>query len=183
MFLTSNQTQLSSIDPNNSHILTSNTITEKYLLVRDFLNFFYRVYSSPPGFLSQPWHNLYILIYSYIFKSCRILIPNNWKWTSIWMRFLQNLLKIVIRGCFQKFILELETFSNIKAVDFTLENVQYFNLLIPCLYTLNPLSLLMNWVTTFDKATYRTMESRESCKTTYMIRIKESDERSLFKKF
>ena len=54
MFLTSNQTQLSSIDPNNFHILTSNTITEKYLLVRDFLNFFNRVYSSPPGFLSQP---------------------------------------------------------------------------------------------------------------------------------
>ena len=183
MFLTSNQTQLSSIDPNNFHILTSNTITEKYLLVRDFLNFFNRVYSSPPGFLSQPWHNLYILIYSYIFKSCRILIPNNWKWTSIWMRLLQNLLKIVIRGCFQNFILELETFSNIKAVDFTLENVQYFNLLISCLYTLNLLSLLMNWVTTLNRATYRIMESRESCKTTYMIRIKESDERSLFKKF
>ena len=99
------------------------------------------------------------------------------------MRLLQNLLKIVIRACFQKFILELETFSNIKAVDFTLENVQYFILLISCLYTLNLLSLLMNWVTTFDKATYRTMESRESCKTTYMIRIKESDERSIFKKF
>ena len=78
---------------------------------------------------------------------------------------------------FQKFILELETFSNIKAVDVTLENVQYFNLWVSCLYTLSLLSLLINWVTTFFEATYRTMESRQSCKTSYMIRIKESDKR------
>ena len=105
MFLTSNQTQLNSINPNNSYILTSNTITEKYVLVRYFSKIFNRVYSSPPSFLSQPSQTLYILIHSYIFISCRLLIPNNWKWTSIWMRLLQNLLKIVIRGCFKSLFL------------------------------------------------------------------------------
>ena len=48
----------------NFLILTSNTITDKYTLVKDLcVNLFYRVFFSPPGFLSQPWQNLYIYIH------------------------------------------------------------------------------------------------------------------------
>ena len=55
------------------------------------VNFFNRISSSPPGFLSQPQQNLYIFI------SCRYLIGLfNSQWLEmnvcIWMRLLQNFL-------------------------------------------------------------------------------------------
>ena len=68
-----------------------------------------------------------------------------------------------------------------KAVDVTSENVLYFNFWVSCLYTFNPLPLLLKWVTTLIGTTYRNMESRQSCRTTYMVRIKESDRIPFFK--
>ena len=88
---------------------------------------------------------------------------------------------------FKKFIFELEAFSYIRmslsgrAVDVTSENVLYFNFWVSCLYTFNPLPLLLKWVTTLIGTTYRNMESRQSCRTTYMMRIKESERRPFFK--
>ena len=67
-----------------------------------------------------------------------------------------------------------------KAVDVTSENVLYFNFWVSCLYTFNPLPLLLKWVTTLIGRTYRNMESRQSCRTTYMVRIKESERRPFF---
>ena len=55
---------------------------------------------------------------------------------------------------FEKFIFELEAFSYIrmglsgKAVDVTSENVLYFSVWVSCLYTFNPLPLLLKWVMT-----------------------------------
>ena len=68
-----------------------------------------------------------------------------------------------------------------KAVDVTSENVLYFNFWVSCLYTFNPLPLLLKWVMTLVGTTYRNMESRQSCRTTYMMRIKESERRPFFK--
>ena len=87
---------------------------------------------------------------------------------------------------FGKFIFELEAFSYQngfkfgKAVDVVSENVLYFNFWVTCLYMFNPLPLLLKWVTTLVGTTYRNIESRQSCRTTYMVRIKESERRPLF---
>ena len=68
-----------------------------------------------------------------------------------------------------------------KAVDITSEYVLYFNIWVSCLCTFNPLPLLLKWVMTLVGTTYRNMESRQSCRTTYMMRIKESERRPFFK--
>ena len=68
-----------------------------------------------------------------------------------------------------------------KAVDVTSENVLYFNFWVSCLYTFNPLPLLLKCVMNMVGTTYRNMESRQSCRTTYMMRIKESERRPFFK--
>ena len=44
-----------------------------------------------------------------------------------------------------------------------------------CIYTFNSLSLSLKWVTTLVATTYRKMESGQSCKTTYIIRVKRSE--------
>ena len=72
-------------------------------------------------------------------------------------------------------------FQSDEAVDFTSVNVQYFIFWISCLYNFNPLSLLLRWVTTLVATTYRNIESRQSCKTTYMTRTKESERRHFFR--
>ena len=71
-----------------------------------------------------------------------------------------------------KYIFELEDFSysirywalSGKTVDVTSENnrhskVLYFDFLVSCLYTFNPLSLSLKWVMTLVETTYR--EKRE----------------------
>ena len=68
-----------------------------------------------------------------------------------------------------------------KAVNITSEYVLYFNIWVSCLCTFNYLPLLLKWVMTLVGATYRNMESRQSCRTIYMMRIKESDSRPFFK--
>ena len=71
---------------------------------------------------------------------------------------------------FEKFIFDLEAFSYIrmslsgKAVDVTSENVLYFNFWVSCLYTFNPLPLLLKWVMTLVGTTY--IERKQSCRTT-----------------
>ena len=66
-----------------------------------------------------------------------------------------------------------------KAVDVTSENnrhskVHYFDFLVSCLYTFNPLSLLLKWVMTLVE---RNVEREKSCKITNMIRVKVSERR------
>ena len=68
-----------------------------------------------------------------------------------------------------------------KATDVTSENVLYFSFWVSCLYTFNPLSSLLKRLMTLVAATYRNMESRQFCRTTYMMRIKESERRPFFK--
>ena len=68
-----------------------------------------------------------------------------------------------------------------KAVDVTPKNVLYFNFWFSCLYTFYLLPSLLKWVMTLIATTYRNMESRQSCRTTYMMRIKESERRPFFK--
>ena len=67
-----------------------------------------------------------------------------------------------------------------KGVDVPSENVLYFNFWVSCLYTFNPLPLLLKWVTTLVGTTWRNMQSRHSRRTTYMMRIKESQKRPFF---
>ena len=152
-------------------------------LVKDLrVNFFNRVSSFPPGFLSQPWQNLYIHI------SCRYLFNSQWlEINSIWLRVLQNLLITNNAWIFWKIYFwagSLLTYQNGLesgiSVDVTSENVIYFNFWVSCLYTFNPLPLLLKWVMTLVGTTYRNMESRQSCRTTYMMRIKESERRPFF---
>ena len=45
------------------------------------------------------------------------------------------------------------------------------------MYTFNPLSLSLDWMTTVVAATYRNMESGKSYKTTYMMMVKGSKRR------
>ena len=68
-----------------------------------------------------------------------------------------------------------EWFDSGKAVDVLSENALYFNFLVSCLYTFNLLLLLLKWVTTLAATTYRNMESRQSCRANYMMRVNESD--------
>ena len=70
-----------------------------------------------------------------------------------------------------------------RAVDVTSKNVcviskvHYFHFLVSCLYTFNPLSLSLKWVTVVVATASRNMESGHSCKTTYMMRVKGSERR------
>ena len=58
-----------------------------------------------------------------------------------------------------------------------ISKVHYFDFLVSCLYTFNPLSLSLKWVTFLVATTNRNMESGESCKTIYMMRVKGSGRR------
>ena len=51
---------------------------------------------------------------------------------------------------------------------------------VSCLCTFNPLPLLLKWVMTLVGTIYRNMKSRQSCRTTYMMKIKESERRPFF---
>ena len=88
---------------------------------------------------------------------------------------------------FEKFIFELEGFSYIR-MGLSLPKhlvsplfVLYFDFWVCCLYTFNPLPSLLEWVSTLITATYRrNMQSRQFCRTTYMMRIKESERGPFF---
>ena len=60
---------------------------------------------------------------------------------------------------------------------FVINRVYYFDFLVSCLYTFNPLSLSMKWVIALVATTYRNKERRKSYKTTNMIRVKWSEGR------
>ena len=60
---------------------------------------------------------------------------------------------------------------------FVISKVHYFGLLVPSLYTFNPLSLLLKWVMILVATTYRNMEKENSCKTTNKIRVNGSERR------
>ena len=68
-----------------------------------------------------------------------------------------------------------------KAVDVTsfnvcvISKVHYFDFLVSCLYTFNTLSLSLKCVTVLVATTNRNMESGQSCKTTYIMRVKGSE--------
>ena len=55
-----------------------------------------------------------------------------------------------------------------------ISKVHYFDFLVSCLYTFNPLSLLLKWVMTLVE---RNVETEKSCKITNMIRVKVSERR------
>ena len=91
---------------------------------------------------------------------------------------------------FEKIIFELEAFSYSigiglslagKAVDVTSNNVcviskvHYFDFLASCMYTIYLLSLSLKWVTVLVATTNRNMESGQSHKTTYKMRVKRSE--------
>ena len=92
-------------------------------------------------------------------------------------------------GFFEKFIFELEAFSYSIRMGLSLakqlmsqnacviSKVHYFDFLVSCLYTFNPLSLSLKWVMNLVATTYRNMESGQACKTTYMMRVKGSERR------
>ena len=122
-----------------------------------------------------------------IFISCRYLIPIDWKQASIRVRLFQNLLITKDAWVFWKvyfwagsLVIYHDGLELGKAIDAKLENVHYFDFWASCLYTFNVLSLSLKWVSTLVVTTYRNMESRESCKNTYMMRIKGSERRPLF---
>ena len=103
------------------------------------------------------------------------------------MRLLQNLLITNNARIFWKdyfwagsLVIYQNGLESGKAVDVTSENVLYFNFWVSCLYTLNPLPSLLKWVVTLIATTYRDMKSRQSCRTTYTMRIKESERRPFF---
>ena len=56
-----------------------------------------------------------------------------------------------------------------------ISKVHYFDFLVSCLYTFNPLSLSLKWVTVLVATINRNMESGQSCKTIYMMRVKGSE--------
>ena len=68
-------------------------------------------------------------------------------------------------------------------VDVTSENVcvisklHCFDFLVSFLYTFNPLPLSLKWVIALVATTYRNMESRQSCRTTYKMIVKGSERR------
>ena len=104
------------------------------------------------------------------------------------MRLLQNLLITNNAWVFWKvyfWAVSLLIYQNglesSKAVDITSEYVLYFNIWVYCLRTFNPLPFLLKWVMTLVGTTYRKMKSRQSCRSTYMMRIKESERRPFFK--
>ena len=105
------------------------------------------------------------------------------------MRLLQNLL-ITDNARFLFFIFELEDFSHsirmglslakqLMSLEkmFVINKVHYFDFLVSCLYTFNPLSLSLKWVMTVVATTYRNMENGQSCKIINMIWVKGSERR------
>ena len=64
-----------------------------------------------------------------------------------------------------------------------ISKVHYFDFLVSCLFTFNPLSLSLKWVMTLVETTYREKrgerEREKSCKMTNMIRVKGSERRPL----
>ena len=58
-----------------------------------------------------------------------------------------------------------------------ISKVHYFDFLVSCLYTFNPLSLSLKWVMTLVETTYREKRREKSCKITNMIRVKGSERR------
>ena len=99
---------------------------------------------------------------------------------------------------YENFIFKLESFSyhivsecayvwQSKAVDVTSESfcviskVHYFVFMLFCLYTFNLFPLSLKLMMTLVATTYKNMESRLICKTTYMMRVKGSERKqSLF---
>ena len=55
-----------------------------------------------------------------------------------------------------------------------ISKVYYFDFLVSCLHTFNPLSLSLKWVMTVVATTYRNMESRQSVWSKYFELSKES---------
>ena len=86
---------------------------------------------------------------------------------------------------FEKFIYKLEAFSYIRiglSLEKHLMSLQAMFTILTfgspvCIYTFNPLPLSLKWVATLVATTYRNMESRQSYKTTHMMRMKESERR------
>ena len=93
---------------------------------------------------------------------------------------------------FWKFLFELEGFSYSTTVGlslakqlmspqkmFVINKVHYFDFLVSCLHTFNPLSLSLKRVMTLgsNATTYRKMERGKSCKITNMTSIKWSERR------
>ena len=104
------------------------------------------------------------------------------------MRFLQNLLITNNAWVYWKVYFwagSLVTNQNelqpSKSFDVNSENVFYFNIWVSYLCFFNPSPLLSKWMMALVGTTYRNMESRQSCRTTYMMRIKESERRPFFK--
>ena len=68
-----------------------------------------------------------------------------------------------------------------KAVDVTsksfcvISKIHYSDFMVFCLYTFNLFPLSLKRVTTLVATTYKNMESRLICKTTYVMRVKESE--------
>ena len=98
---------------------------------------------------------------------------------------------------YENFIFKLESFSyhivsecayvwQSKAVDVTSESfcviskVHYFVFMVFCLYTFNLFPLSLKLMMTLVATTYKNMESRLICKTTYMMRVKGQRGNSLF---
>ena len=58
-----------------------------------------------------------------------------------------------------------------------ISKVHYFDFLVSCLYTFDPLSLSLKWMMTLVETTERNVERGKSCKITNMIRVKWSERR------
>ena len=58
-----------------------------------------------------------------------------------------------------------------------ISKVHYFDFLVSCPCTFNPLSLSLKWVMTLVETTERNVEKEKSCKITNMIRVKASERR------
>ena len=86
-------------------------------------------------------------------------------------------------GFFEKFIYELEASWCSMKMDLSLawvcaiSKMYYFDFLVSCVSTFNPLTLSLKWVTILVATTNRNMESGQSCKITCMMRVKGSERR------
>ena len=58
-----------------------------------------------------------------------------------------------------------------------ISKVHYFDFLVSCLYTFDPLSLSLKYMMTLVETTERNVERGKSCKITNMIRVKGSERR------
>ena len=91
-----------------------------------------------------------------------------------------------MHGFFENFVFELEAFSYMgPGLSLTKQLISpqkmFFILIFVSPVTFNPLSSLLKCVTTLVATAYRNMESRQSGRTTYMMRIKESERGPFFK--